>query len=72
MYVYYPVFLVYADTSGLDVNDHTPLTQSYEDEDKPQKPVHPFTKLLLALWPFGPAFRSLRIWGKMYEIAKVS
>ena len=58
-----------ATTSEEDTEDH-PLVSSVEVE-RPRKKVHPFLKLLLAFWPFGEAFQSLRIWGKCYEIAKV-
>lgn len=39
-------------------------------EVKPKRP-HPFIKLLLALWPFGEAFKELGILGKIYETIKV-
>ena len=58
-----------ATTSEEDTEDH-PLVSSVEVE-RPRKKVHPFLKLLLAFWPFGEAFQSLRIWGKCYEIVKV-
>ena len=58
-----------ATTSEKDTEDH-PLVSSVEVE-RPRKKVHPFLKLLLAFWPFGEAFQSLRIWGKCYEIVKV-
>lgn len=36
------------------------------------KVYHPFIKLLLAIWPFGDAFKELSIIGKIYETLKAS
>lgn len=57
-------------------------TETEEDEEAPlitretqfdsPKVYHPFIKLLLAIWPFGDAFKELSIIGKIYETLKVS
>ena len=54
-------------------DEQTPLLASQDSVEQlqPRKPVHPFVKLLLGLWPFGASFRALRLWGKVYEIVKV-
>lgn len=36
-----------------------------------KKGMHPFVRMMLAFWPFGEVFKTLRIWGKVYEMIKV-
>ncbi len=48
-----------------DMDDMTPVINLRS------KKIHPFFKLLMAIWPFGESFKELGIFGKIYEIAKV-
>ena len=58
-----------ADEKELE-DEEEPLLSISPEFEKPRT-YHPFVKLLIALWPFGEAFKQLRFYGKIYEIFKV-
>lgn len=59
-----------ADEKELEEDEEQPLLTISPEFERPRT-YHPFVKLLIALWPFGEAFKRLAFYGKIYEIFKV-